>query len=175
MATFRRTPILVVLLLSLLLVATGCGSGSSSPNITQAPTATTIPTPANTPLPSATSAPKVPLTCTAPSTLGFTAGTYFPIDSQGNFVDTSGTLWGPLTLNADGSLNRAGEKGCYALSQQQITFTDDFTGHFPCPQTAQTGVYTWAFDGKILSFTLVNDDCHNRADFFTKYRWETHP
>jgi hypothetical protein len=173
MSRCRTHSILVVLLLSLILLLTGCGSGSSSPTTTRAPTATTIPTPASTPLPTATRAPRVPLTCTAPSTPGFPAGSYFPIDAQGNFADTQ--LQGPVTFNADGSLNRAGEKGCYALSQQQITFTDDFTGYFPCPQTAQTGVYTWAFDGKVLSFALVNDGCSDRIHTLTAYRWEQQP
>jgi hypothetical protein len=100
-------------------------------------------------------------------------GTYSPTDAQGN-IDDSGQQ-GPITFKADGSFNRAGTRGCFAIIQQQIVFTDQANTFNACSVNLQTGAYRWAYDGTLLSFTPVNDPCSARADIFNHYKWKRQP
>jgi hypothetical protein len=52
---------------------------------------------------------------------------------------------------------------------------DDVNTINACPLAAQTGLYTWAFDGTLLSFTVVNDDCPERSQTLTTYKWKRQP
>lgn len=164
----RRThSILFFISLFLIFVVSGCGGGGASPSPAKASTAPSpTSTPAITPLPTVGAGP---LTCTAPTTPPFPPGDYTPTDAQGNLVDTS--VQGPITFQADGNFNRTGTLGCFAIVQRQITFTDQVGSFNACTLSTQTGAYTWAFDGKLLSFTLVNDYCYDRSHALTHYKW----
>jgi hypothetical protein len=59
-------------------------------------------------------------------------------------------------------------KGTYVVEKDQITFTDQ-EGEFACP--GQPGKYKWAFDGKSLSFTKVEDNCDGRVQGLTAQPW----
>ena len=176
MSRYRNPVALFVILLNCVLLITGCSS-SASPPITQAATttpATTIaPTaPATTPLPTVGSGR---LTCTAPTGAGFPKGSnaFSPTDQAGNILDTA--LQGPIEFHADGSFNRAGTRGCYILNSHQIVMIDDVNTINACPLATQTGLYTWAFDGTLLSFTVVNDDCAVRSQTLTSFKWKWQP
>jgi len=178
MSRYRNPVALVVILLSCLLLITGCDSSASiSPPTNRAtsttPTTTIGPTaPATTPLPTVGSGR---LTCTAPTGAGFPKGSnaFNPTDQAGNIVDTG--QQGPIEFHADGSFNRAGTRGCYILNSQQIVMIDDVNTINACLLATQTGLYTWAFDGTLLSFTLVNDDCFSRSHTLTSFKWKRQP
>ncbi len=172
----RAHSCLLALLLGLTLLLAGCSSGSgSSPTAqaTTAPTATIALPPTATLPPTVTPLPTVgkgPLACTAPATLPFPLGDYYPADAQGN-LDQTGTQ-GPMTLKADGSFNRAGTLGCFAIIQQQIIFTDDVQSFNACLLYSQVGAYIWNYAGRLLSLTLVNDPCAVRNIPLTKFKWK---
>jgi hypothetical protein len=181
MSRSRRPIVLIVLVLNAVFLMTGCGSGASTPPpVAQAPTATTALAPtapaptasAPTPLPTVG---RGPLTCTAPTGSGFPkgGGGFYATDQSGRFVDSS--LQGPTGFSADGSFNRAGTLGCYTLDHQQIVMIDEVGTFQACPLVVQTGLYTWGFDGTLLSFTRVNDACSARFHALTTYKWKRQP
>lgn len=59
-------------------------------------------------------------------------------------------------------------KGNYVVAKDQITFTDK-EGDYAC--VGQAGTYKWAFDGKALSFTKVEDQCDGRVQGLTAQAW----
>jgi hypothetical protein len=135
----------------------------------------TAPAPVYVPTPTATFPP--PPKCTAPTTLPFPAGDYYPVDASGNFLNPGEGVT-PLTLTVDGSFSRSGSSGCYVLTGQQITITEhpNITHSMSdCPTQTPTGVYTWAYANQILSFTLVNDPCRMRSNMLTQDQWKIHP
>jgi len=69
-----------------------------------------------------------------------------------------------LSLSLDG---RFREDGNYTLTQDQIVFTQ-MRGKYPC---GATGTYQWAFDGKRLTLTTVEDTCEGRPTIFTMHPW----
>lgn len=78
-----------------------------------------------------------------------------------------------LALGADGvhTVSQDGKvvvKGNYVVDKDQITFNDK-EGDFAC--LGQTGKYKWAFDGKNLSFTKVQDECDGRGQGLTAQAW----
>ena len=174
MSRYRNTVALVVILLNCVLLITGCDSSASMPPpTTTTPTTTIAPTaPATTPLPTVGSGR---LTCTAPTGAGFPkgSGAFDPTDQAGNILDTG--QQGPIEFHADGSFNRAGTRGCFTLNSHQIVMIDDVNTINACPLVMQTGLYTWAFDGTLLSFTLVNDDCSDRSHTLTSFKWKRQP
>ena len=178
MSRFRNTAALVVILLNCVLLITGCDSIASMPPPTTQATTTTPPTtiaptaPATTPLPTVGSGR---LTCTAPTGAGFPkgSGAFDPTDQAGNILDTG--QQGPIEFHADGSFNRAGTRGCFTLNSHQIVMIDDVNTINACSLVMQTGLYTWAFDGTLLSFTVVNDDCADRSHTLTSFKWKRQP
>jgi hypothetical protein len=167
MTTSQRIVAPFVMLLGLVLLLSGCGAGSST-----SPTArATIPPSGPTLTPTLTPLPTVgegPLTCTAPATPPFPMITYSPIDAQGKLADNQGTM----SFKADGSFNRAGSRGCYLVDRQRMTFIDQVNTFNACILREQVGAYGWAYDGTVLSFTLVNDGCDSRAASLTPYKWK---
>ena len=59
-------------------------------------------------------------------------------------------------------------KGTYTVEKDQLTFTDK-EGDFAC--VGQVGKYKWAYDGKSLSFTKVQDECEGRVQGLTAQPW----
>jgi hypothetical protein len=176
MSRYRNPVALVVILLTCVLLITGCDSSASTPTtqaLTTTPTTTIAPTaPATTPLPTVGSGR---LTCTAPTGAGFPKGSdaLYPTDQAGNIENTE--QQGPIEFHADGSFNRAGTRGCYNLNAQQIVMIDDVNTFQACELSTQTGLYTWAFDGTLLSFTRENDDCLFRSHTLTSFKWKRQP
>ncbi len=79
---------------------------------------------------------------------------------------------GPFTVSfeADGkmSVSREGEivvEGVFVLDKDQITFTDK-RGPMACID-AGPGKFQWKFDGKALTFKVVEDPCGGRANALT--------
>ena len=68
-------------------------------------------------------------------------------------------------LTKDGQFD---EEGDYTLTQDQIVFATTKSKEPPCPGT---GTYQWAFDGKALTLTTVEDDCPGRPTIFTMHPW----
>jgi len=172
MTTPQRVAAVLLFLLSLSLALSSCGSGGSTRGVVSATYTPAGPTliPTLTPLPTVGEGP---LSCAAPSVLPFPMITYSPTDAQGNFVDTQ--LQGSMSFKADGSFNRAGSRGCYRIAQQQLIFTDQVNTFNACVLRDQVGAYHWAYDGTLLSFSLVNDPCDQRVTALTQYKWKFMP
>jgi hypothetical protein len=66
-------------------------------------------------------------------------------------------------FKADGSYvsqgPNASEKGAYTVTGDQIVIKGD---HSPCGNVK--GTYTWAYDGKALSFEALDDRCTDRRN-----------
>jgi len=78
-----------------------------------------------------------------------------------------------LAFGADGVFTvsqnaKAVVKGNYVIEKDQITLNDK-EGDFAC--LGQPGKYTWAFDGKNLSFTKVEDECGGRVQALPAQPW----
>jgi hypothetical protein len=69
------------------------------------------------------------------------------------------------SLSKDG---RFDEEGDYTLTQDQIVFATTKSKEPPCPEA---GTYQWAFDGKALILTTVEDTCPGRSTIFTVHPW----
>jgi len=75
-----------------------------------------------------------------------------------------------VSFESDGkmSVSRDGEimvEGVYSLDKDQITFTDK-RGPMACVD-AGPGKFQWKFDGKALTFKLIEDPCGGRASALT--------
>ena len=81
-------------------------------------------------------------------------------------------ITGPFTVSfeSDGkmSVTREGEivvEGVYTVEKDQITLTDK-RGPMACID-AGPGKFQWKFDGKALTFKLIEDPCEGRAGALT--------
>ena len=89
----------------------------------------------------------------------------FPVGSywDGGFI---------ATFTADGKLIVYDEdfikaEGFYEIAGDQIMITDkDASG-----ECSGVGKYNWKFDGKVLTFTKLKDDCAGRARHLTSRSW----
>lgn len=150
--------IVFVTTIVLLLLAVGCSNAAP-------PTASP---PTTTPTQPATPAPTVTPTQPAPQ-LPLALGTY----------TNEKTLDGPekLTLLDGGSYTQIVTdygrliEGTWTLAPDHVTFTETKGGDCSGVQ----GAYTWAFDGKALTFTKVQDDCVPRSRDFPSGPWIKQP
>ena len=69
------------------------------------------------------------------------------------------------SLTKDGQFD---EEGDYTLAQDQIGFATTKSKQPPC---SETGTYQWAFDGKALTLTTVEDGCPSRPTVFATHPW----
>ena len=122
------------------------------------PTATLAPPTATQPPPTATAKPTVALPTPAPAKTPFPIGGFTMEDADGKWV---------MTLAADGDFtltrnNGPWVEGRYTLAGNQITLHDvSGPGTKKCAGKGD-GTYTWSFDGKVLTFEAVNDQCDAR-------------
>ena len=150
--------IVFVTAIVLLLFAVGCSN--AAPPTASPPT--TTPTQPATPAPAAAPSPPAPQ-------LPLALGTY----------TNEKTFHGSETLTLlDGSrytelVPEAGRliKGNLTLTSDQVTFTETEGG--VC--TGTPGTYTWAFDGKTLTFTNIQDDCLPRSGDHPSGPWIKQP
>lgn len=70
------------------------------------------------------------------------------------------------SFTQDGSIV---DEGHYTSTQDQIVFTYE-KGPYACPGQ-ETYIYKWAFDGKALTLTTVEDQCHDRNRVITAHPW----
>jgi hypothetical protein len=144
-------------------------SAPSSP--TKAPQPTGVPTLSS----SATIEPMLTAATAAPiSTTTGTTTSAFPI---GTFTTEAGWTW---QFKADGTQNYnvpdafptpSFSTGTYTVTGNQIVFVES-TGE--CGANTQ-GTYTWAYDGKILSFKVVKEKCGFREGTAAHGHWERQP
>jgi quercetin dioxygenase-like cupin family protein len=90
-----------------------------------------------------------------------TTAASFPIGifAKGNYT------W---DFKADGSYvsqsSEGGEKGTYTATGNQIIIQGDYCGDVK-------GTYTWAYDGKALSFNALDDRCTDRLNVIVPGQW----
>ncbi len=93
----------------------------------------------------------------------------FPAEARSNLA---GHWKLKLTEGERFSVAKGGEiiaEGRYNFTREQFVLTDE-KGKASCAAgdgTAATGTYQWAFDGKKLTFTVVEDDCPGRRFVLT--------
>ena len=61
------------------------------------------------------------------------------------------------------------DEGRYTSTQDQIVFTYE-KGPYACPGQ-ETYAYKWAFDGRALTLTTVEDECPERNGVLTAHSW----
>lgn len=62
------------------------------------------------------------------------------------------------------------DEGRFTLTEDQIVFTAEKVYGF-CPSEAEASTYKWAFDGKALTLTTVEDECNVRRFVNTIHPW----
>ena len=145
------------------LPATVAGVTVAPPTTTPPPTSAPLPTAAPTATPSPTTA---------------TTASAFP---TGTFTNTPG--W-TLEFTADGRQLRhwsADEEGVvfnasgtYTVTGNQVVFKDSASDCALDPKLRE-GTYTWAYDGKVLSFKVLDDRCGDREGTATSTTWLKKP
>jgi len=55
------------------------------------------------------------------------------------------------------------EEGRYSVDGNKITIQDEIC--------ADGGKYTWEFDGRVLVFVLIEDECEGRSETLSKGKW----
>jgi hypothetical protein len=122
------------------------------------PTATLAPPTATQPPPTATAKPTVALPTPAPAKTPFPAGAFAMEDVDGKWVMT-------FTPDGDYILTRNGGawvEGRYTLAQNQIVLHDVSGPKLSTCKGKGDGTYIWSFDGKVLTYEVVNDQCDGR-------------
>jgi hypothetical protein len=72
-----------------------------------------------------------------------------------------------VTINGKPMVRR----GSYTVTQNQITLSDDSA---PC-RGKGAGTYLWTFDGKVLTFEVVEDRCDARRGTQHASKWTKQP
>ena len=67
----------------------------------------------------------------------------------------------------------ADEKGTYAVSGNQVTVQGDLCKDVRGNVIVAT--YTWAYDGQVLSFDVVEDKCLDRRNLSDESKWMKKP
>jgi predicted lipoprotein with Yx(FWY)xxD motif len=139
------------------------GSATSSPWVKK--TATTEPV--------QTVVPTVP-----PSPTSATMASAYP---TGTFANPVGWTWefaadGRQAFHANSdSLGDNYVSGTYTVTGNQVVFSDSSSTWGLCVGDAKEGAYTWAYDGKALSFKVLNDRCGFREGAATSGPWVKQP
>jgi len=94
----------------------------------------------------------------APAAPPFPIGAFAMEDVDGKWMMTF-TADGNFTLTRNGGL---WVEGRYILDQNQITIHDAGGPKLSTCKGKGDGTYTWSFDGKVLTFEVVNDLCDGR-------------
>jgi hypothetical protein len=64
------------------------------------------------------------------------------------------------------------EDGLYSVSGGRFTIEDEKGGCANLGQNYAKGTYKYSFDGKQVSFSVVQDNCGPRVFIFTKHAWQ---
>jgi hypothetical protein len=177
-----KTKELAWIALAIVLMVVGCGTSvtQSPPTLaptsvppTQAPEPTPVP-PTETPEP--TSVPPtqileptpVPPTETREPTAA--PALAFPI---GIFAK-AGQTWefrpdGTYITEGHTQLTAGKYSGTYTVTGDQVTIQDDYV---PCKDVV--GIYAWTYDGEVLTLTVVDDTCRDRAGM-ARGKWRKKP
>jgi hypothetical protein len=97
--------------------------------------------------------------------------------ATGTYTNQSSRYGVELRLLEDGVYNTSSPnalipiQGTYVVMEDQVTFTETKDGH--CIDIP--GTYKWAFDGKALAFTVVEDQCSLRRIALQSGLWEKQP
>ena len=67
--------------------------------------------------------------------------------------------------------------GTYSITGKQVAFSESTSTYAEgnCVGDAKEGVYTWTFDGKALSFKVLDDRCGSREGLLTSGPWLKKP
>ncbi len=90
----------------------------------------------------------------------------------GTFVGTGVNATWSWVLRSDGTYYSSGthsaERGTYSVTGNRMTLKGDLCGEVE-------GVYTWVSDGKLLTFTTINDSCADRRGIIAGSPWLKSP
>lgn len=95
----------------------------------------------------------------------------------GSYVNQSSRYGVDLKVLDDGAYNTSSPdalipiQGTYVVTEDQVVFTETQDGH--CVDIP--GTYNWAFDGKALTFTAVEDQCSLRRIALQSGPWVKQP
>jgi hypothetical protein len=62
-----------------------------------------------------------------------------------------------------------GDEGTYTVTGNQIALTESDQ----CPE--DEAIYTWIYDGDVLSFKILFDRCRNRTAYWFRSKWTRKP
>jgi hypothetical protein len=153
---------LVWIALAIVLMVVGCGTGA-----TQSP-----PTLAPTPMPPTETPQPTPVPPTeTPAPTATAEALPFPVD--GIFAKASQT-WefkpdGTYISEGHTQLTAAKYSGTYTVIGDQVAIQDDYV---PCKDVV--GTYAWTYDGEVLTFTVIDDTCRDRAGM-ARGKWRKKP
>ena len=97
--------------------------------------------------------------------------------TTGIYANPSSRYGVELTFLDDGTYDTSSPnalipiQGTYVVAEDQIVFTETKDGH--CVDIP--GTYTWAFDGKAITFTVVEDQCSLRRIALQSGPWAKQP
>jgi len=157
--------------LAIVLIVVGCGPGVAQVPPTSAPTAvpptqtpepTALP-PTQTPEPSAVP-PTQPPAATAAIALPFPTGTFAKASLTWEFNPDGTYITEGHTQATAGKFS-----GTYSVNGDHVAIQDDYT---PCKDVV--GTYAWTYDGEVLSITVVDDKCRDRANM-ARGKWRKTP
>ena len=152
----HKTPL--TLIVCSILVALLAACATSQPTATAVPTAMPV---TRTTAPTATS---VPATATALPTPGAATADFptgvFANGSRSWEFRTDGTAFWSAPTVSDG--------GPYKVTGDQIVLKSGYCGDVE-------GLYTWAYDGTVLSFKVLRDRCFDRRAEVDLTKWKRKP
>ncbi len=168
-----KTKELAWIAIAIVLMVVGCGTSATQSPPTLAPTPVP-PTQTSQPTlvpPTDTSEPTpVPPTQT-PAPTATAEALPFPVD--GIFAKASQT-WefkpdGTYITEGHTQLTAGKHSGTYTVTGDQVAIQDDYV---PCKDVV--GTYGWTYDGEVLTLTVVDDKCRDRAGL-ARGKWRKQP
>ena len=159
--------------LAIVLMVVGCGTGATQSPPTLAPTP--VPptqTPEPTPMPPTETPQPTPVPPTeTPAPTATAEALPFPVD--GIFAKASQT-WefkpdGTYISEGHTQLTAAKYSGTYTVTGDQVAIQDDYV---PCKDVV--GTYAWTYDGEVLTLTVIDDTCRDRAGM-ARGKWRKKP
>ncbi|HSR30880.1 MAG TPA: DUF5640 domain-containing protein [Anaerolineae bacterium] len=159
--------------LAIVLMVNGCGTSAiqSPPTLVPTPVPPTR-TPEPTPAPPTETPEPTPVPPTqTPAPTATTESLPFPVD--GIFAKASLT-WefkpdGTYITEGHTQLTAGRYSGTYTVTGDQVVIQDDYV---PCKDVA--GTYAWTYDGEVLTMTVVDDKCRDRAGM-ARGKWRKTP
>ena len=139
--------------LSLAVLLAACATPQATPTSTPVP-----PTLTATPIP----ATATPLPTPAPATTAFPTGTFVSGDATWEFKTDGTNVWRSA---------RFSELGNHTVTGNHFVLKMDFYGN--CGD--DEAIYTWTYDGEVLSFKILRDACPSRNEYVFRTNWTRKP